>query len=181
MRAQPEIERYLNFAADKLDLKRDIQFDSQVQSAHYQEDTRSWRVTLDDGQSFTARFLVTAIGVLSAPTLPRIEGIEQFEGEAHHPARWPDRPVSFEGKRVAVIGTGSTGVQIIQEAAKTAAQLTVYQRTPNWCAPLHNSKISADEMESIRARYPEIMERCQESPRLLHSRPRPTLRIRCHS
>jgi len=161
---QPEIERYLNFVADKLDLRRDIRFDSHVQSAHYQEDTRSWRVTLDDGQSFTARFLVTAIGVLSAPTLPRIEGIERFKGEAHHPARWPDAPISFEGKRVAVIGTGSTGVQIIQEAAKTAAQLTVYQRTPNWCAPLHNSKISIEEMEAIRARYPEIMARCQETP-----------------
>ena len=95
--------------------------------------------------------------------MPRIEGIETFQGQSCHTARWPHEPVSFEGKRVAVIGTGATGVQTIQEVAKTAAHLTVFQRTPNWCAPLHNSQIDAAEMAEIRSRYPDIFKRCQET------------------
>ena len=83
-----------------------------------------------------------------------IEGVESFQGQSCHTARWPHEPVSFEGKRVAVIGTGATGVQTIQEVAKTAGRLTVFQRTPNWCAPLHNSKIDAEEMARIRTGYP---------------------------
>ena len=160
---QPETLRYLNHVADKFDLRRDIQFNSRVAAAHYQETSRSWDVTLEDGSHFTARFLITAVGPLSAPTMPTIPGVETFQGQSCHTARWPHEPVSFEGKRVAVIGTGATGVQTIQEVAKTAAQLTVFQRTPNWCAPLHNGKISAEEMAKIRARYAEIFQRCQET------------------
>ncbi|MBW8271486.1 flavin-containing monooxygenase [Caldovatus aquaticus] len=161
--AQPETLRYLNFVADKLDLRRDIRFRSRVTAAHYEEATRSWTVTLEDGTRHRARFLITAVGPLSAPTLPRIEGVETFRGEAYHTARWPHGPVSFAGKRVAVIGTGATGVQVIQEVAKTAAHLTVFQRTPNWCAPLHNRPITPEEMRRIRAGYPEIFRRCQET------------------
>ena len=95
--------------------------------------------------------------------MPRIEGVETFQGQSFHTARWPHEPVSFEGKRVAVIGTGATGVQTIQEVAKTAGHLTVFQRTPNWCAPLHNGKIDAEEMAQIRAGYPEMFKRCQET------------------
>ena len=95
--------------------------------------------------------------------MPKIDGIESFKGQSCHTARWPHEPVSFEGKRVAVIGTGATGVQTIQEVAKTAGHLTVFQRTPNWCAPLHNAQISKDEMAEIRGRYPEIFERCRET------------------
>jgi cation diffusion facilitator CzcD-associated flavoprotein CzcO len=160
---QPETLRYLNHVADKFDLRRDIQFSARVTSAHYQDASRSWVVTLEDGSRHTARFLVTAIGILSAHTMPNIEGVESFRGEACHTARWPHHQVSFEGKRVAVIGTGATGVQTIQEVAKTAQQLTVFQRTPNWCAPLHNRKIDAEEMQAIRARYPEIFARCLET------------------
>ena len=86
-----------------------------------------------------------------------------FAGEAYHTARWPHEPVSFAGKRVAVIGTGATGVQTIQEVAKTAGHLTVFQRTPNWCAPLHNSKIDAETMATIKRNYPEMFKRCQET------------------
>jgi cation diffusion facilitator CzcD-associated flavoprotein CzcO len=161
--AQPETLRYLNHVADKFELRRDIQFRSRVSAAHYQEETRSWGVTLEDGGRFCCRFLITAIGPLSAPTMPRIEGVDTFKGEAFHTARWPHEPVSFEGKRVAVIGTGATGVQTIQEVAKTAGHLTVFQRTPNWCAPLHNSKIDAEAMAQIRAGYPEMFSRCQET------------------
>jgi cation diffusion facilitator CzcD-associated flavoprotein CzcO len=160
---QPQTLRYLNHVADKFDLRRDIQFRSRVAAAHYNDDARHWSVTLEDGSQHTARFLITAIGPLSAPTMPRIEGIESFQGRSCHTARWPHEPVSFEGKRVAVIGTGATGVQTIQEVAKTAGHLTVFQRTPNWCAPLHNAEISKEEMAEIRGRYPEIFARCRET------------------
>ena len=160
---QPETLRYLNFVADKFDLRRDIQFRSRVTAAHYQEQTRSWDITLEDGSKHSARFLVTAIGPLSTPTMPRTEGVDSYKGEAYHTARWPHEPVSFEGKRVAVIGTGATGVQTIQEVAKTVGHLTVFQRTPNWCTPLHNSKIDEATQRKIKASYPEIFARCRET------------------
>jgi cation diffusion facilitator CzcD-associated flavoprotein CzcO len=160
---QPETERYLNHVADKFDLRRDIQFKSRVTAAHYREETRSWDVMLEDGRRYSTRFLVTAIGVLSAPTMPRIPGVETFRGQSCHTHYWPKEPVRFGGKRVAVIGTGATGVQTITEVAKTVGHLTVFQRTPQWCAPLHNGKISEGEMREIRANYPEIFARCQET------------------
>jgi cation diffusion facilitator CzcD-associated flavoprotein CzcO len=160
---QPETERYLNYVADKFDLRRDVRFKSRVTAAHYREETRSWDVMLEDGRRYSARFLVTAIGVLSAATMPRIPGVETFRGHSCHTHYWPKEPVSFEGKRVAVIGTGATGVQTITEVAKTVGHLTVFQRTPQWCAPLHNGKISEEEMRAIRADYPEIFARCQQT------------------
>ena len=160
---QPETLRYCKFVADKFDLRRDIQFRSRVTAAVYREDTRSWEITLEDGSRFATRFLITAIGPLSTPTLPKIEGIGDFKGQSFHTARWPKEPVDFKGKRVAVIGTGATGIQTIQEVAKTVGHLTVFQRTPNWAAPLHNAKISKAEMARIRAGYPEMFKRCQET------------------
>jgi cation diffusion facilitator CzcD-associated flavoprotein CzcO len=160
---QPETLRYLNFVADKFDLRSDIRFHSRVSRAHYQDETGHWDVTVEDGSRYRARFLITAIGPLSAPTMPRIDGVEAFRGEAFHTARWPHEPVNFAGKRVAVIGTGATGVQTIQEVAKTAGHLTVFQRTPNWCAPLHNSKIDEETQSRIKAGYPEMFERCRET------------------
>ncbi len=161
--AQPETERYLNYVADKFDLRRDIQFNSRVAAAHYSEETRSWDITLEDGRRYNTRFLITAVGVLSAPTMPRIPGVESFRGQSCHTHYWPNEPVKFERKRVAVIGTGATGVQTITEVAKTAGHLTVFQRTPQWSAPLHNAKISEEEMRRIRANYPEIFARCQQT------------------
>jgi cation diffusion facilitator CzcD-associated flavoprotein CzcO len=160
---QPETLRYLNHVADKFDLRRDIQFRSRVTAATYGEDTCGWNVTLHDGSRFRARFLITAIGPLSAPTLPRIQGVEVFQGQSFHTARWPHEPVDLAGKRVAVIGTGATGVQTIQTIAKTVGHLTVFQRTPNWCAPLHNSKIDAETQARIKSGYPEMFKRCQET------------------
>src|SRR6266850_1074739 len=161
--AQPETERYLNYVADKFDLRRDIQFKSRVAAARYQEDTRSWDVILEDGRRYTTRLLITAIGVLSAATMPRIPGVETFRGQSCHTHYWPKEPVPFEGKRVAVIGTGATGVQTITEVAKTVGHLTVFQRTPQWCAPLHNARITPEEMCRIRANYAEIFARCQQT------------------
>ncbi len=160
---QPETLRYLNLVADKFDLRRDIQFRSRVTAAIYGEDTRSWKVTLQDGSRFRARFLITAIGPLSAPTMPRIEGVDTFRGKSFHTARWPHEPVDFTGQRVAVIGTGATGVQTIQTIAGSVGHLTVFQRTPNWCAPLHNGKIDAAMQQKIKSGYPEMFKRCQET------------------
>ena len=160
---QPETLRYCKYVADKFDLRRDIQFKSRVTSAIYDEETRSWTVTIEDGSQFRTRFLVTAIGPLSTPTLPRIEGRDSFEGQSFHTARWPKDKVDLAGKRVAVIGTGATGVQTIQTIAGEVGHLTVFQRTPNWCAPLHNGKIDAETQKKIKAGYPELFARCQET------------------
>jgi cation diffusion facilitator CzcD-associated flavoprotein CzcO len=161
--AQPETLRYLNHVADRFDLRRDIQFSTRVSAAHYQEDSRSWQVTLQDGSKVSTRFLITAVGPLSAPTMPKIDGIDSFKGQSFHTYLWPHEKVDFAGKRVAVIGTGATGVQTIQTIAKDVGHLTVFQRTPNWAAPLNNSKISAEEMAEIKAGYPEMFKRCQET------------------
>jgi cation diffusion facilitator CzcD-associated flavoprotein CzcO len=176
--SQPENERYLNTVADKFDLRRDIQFNTLVTSAHYREDTRSWEIALADGSRHTTRFLVTAIGILSAPTMPNnIPGIASFKGQSCHTYNWPKEGVDFAGKRVGIIGTGATAVQAIQEIAKSVGHLAIFQRNPNWCAPLNNGRISKEEMRSIRARYPEILALCRTTPGCyIHSTdPRATL------
>jgi cation diffusion facilitator CzcD-associated flavoprotein CzcO len=161
--AQPETLRYCNFVADTLDLRRDIEFGCRVTAAHYDEVAGEWEIVIEDGRRARARFLLTAIGPLSAPTMPTIPGVETFRGEAYHTGRWPHDPVAFADKRVAVIGTGATGVQAITEIAKTVGHLSVFQRTPNWCAPLHNGPIDAATQARIRATYPEIFARCRAS------------------
>ena len=160
---QPETLRYCNYVADKFDLRRDIQFESRVASAIYRDETRSWDVTLTSGARHSCRFLITAIGPLSTPTLPRIAGRDSFKGQSFHTARWPKETVDFAGKRVAVIGTGATGIQTIQTIAGEVGHLTVFQRTANWAAPLHNGKIDAETQAKIKAGYPEIFARCQET------------------
>jgi cation diffusion facilitator CzcD-associated flavoprotein CzcO len=161
---QPDTLEYLNLVADKFDLRRDMQFRSTVKAAYWDDADNTWTVTLESGQQARARFLFTAIGILSAYTLPQIPGIESFRGPAYHPARWPHTPVDFAGKRVGIIGTGATAIQAIPEIAKVAGHLTVFQRRPNWAAPLHNSKISKEEMADIKSRYDEIYARCRETP-----------------
>lgn len=161
--AQPETLRYLNFVADKFDLRKDIQFDSRVTAAAYDKTENCWMIELEDGARARAQFLITAVGPLSAPTMPNIDGIDSFQGESYHTGTWPHDAVDFAGKRVAVIGTGATGVQVIQEVAKSAGHLTVFQRTPNWCAPLHNRPIDDETQRKIKAGYPEIFRKCSES------------------
>jgi cation diffusion facilitator CzcD-associated flavoprotein CzcO len=161
--AQPETLRYCNFVADKLDLRRDIEFGCRISAAVYDEVADEWEITSEDGRRARAPFLITAIGPLSVPTMPNVPGVESFRGEAYHTGQWPHEPVSFAGKRVAVIGTGATAVQAITEIAKTVGHLAVFQRTPNWCAPLHNSPIDAATQARIRATYPEIFARCRQS------------------
>jgi len=148
---QAENERYYNFVADKLDLRKDIQFNSKVIAARFLQDENQWEVEIEGGEKARARYMITAPGPLSAVQMPRIEGIDSFKGEYHHTARWPKTAVDFAGKRVGVIGTGATGVQVIQEVAKTAKQLTVFQLDANWCAPLNNSKITDAEQPALKA------------------------------
>lgn len=161
--AQPETLRYLNYVADKFDLRRDIEFDSRIARADWNEHQTQWRVETEAGRTAAARYLITAVGPISTPTMPDIPGIDEFEGEGYHTGLWPHEMVDLTGKHVAVIGTGATGVQVIQEVAKSARQLTVFQRRPNWCAPLHNSPIDAETQREIHASYPEIFARCRES------------------
>ena len=160
---QPETLRYLNLVADTFDLRRDIQFNSRVTAATYDEPSNTWEVELEGGGHATCRFLVLAIGGLSVPRMPAIEGRETFEGQSFHTFEWPHEPVELAGKRVAVIGTGATAVQLIPEVAKDSAQLTVFQRRPNWCAPLNNGPITPEEMERIKATYDEIFANCDQN------------------
>ena len=165
---QPENLKYCNFIADKFDLRRDITFGARVKSARWDDATGEWEVAFENGDRARARFLITAIGPLSSPTMPTIPGVADFKGEAWHAGLWPHEsetkgPVSFAGKRVAVIGTGASGVQTITEIAKTVGHLTVFQRQPNWCGPLRNSRIAPEAMEKIRANYAEIFAQCREN------------------
>src|ERR1700754_1013241 len=162
--AQPENLKYLHYVADKFDLRRHMQFNCVVESAYFDDASVIWRLTLNDGRDLTCRFFIPAVGVLSAPTLPRYEGLNSFRGDSFHTYNWPQREIDFTGKRVAVIGTGATGVQIIGAIAGMVGDLTVFQRRPNWCAPLHNSEISPREMAAIKARYDDIFAICARSP-----------------
>jgi cation diffusion facilitator CzcD-associated flavoprotein CzcO len=161
--SQPENLKYCQYVASKFDMYKAIQFSTRVSSAHWQEESRSWKIATEAGEEVTSRFFITAVGPLSVPTMPRGLDPAKFKGESCHTAKWPQQPVSFEGKRVAVIGTGATGVQTIQEVVKTAKHVTVFQRTPNWCCPLHNSPVTNEEMAEIRKNYAAIFKRCNET------------------
>jgi len=165
---QPETERYLNFVADKFNLRKDIQFESRVAKATWDEAANQWDIELEDGSTASAQFLISATGPLNAHQLPRIDGIDSFKGDWAHTARYPKngfggRGNDFSGKRVGVIGTGATGVQVIQEVAKTADELYVFQMAPEWCAPLHNSPITDKEMADIKANYKKLFAFCGET------------------
>ncbi|HKU98191.1 MAG TPA: NAD(P)/FAD-dependent oxidoreductase, partial [Vineibacter sp.] len=161
---QPENLRYLNHVADKFDLRKYMQFNCRVDGARYDEAENLWHVRVSDGRDLTCRFLVLTLGLLSIPTLPRLEGLGSFKGQAFHTFHWPHEPVDMTGKRVAVVGTGATGIQVIGEIADKVGHLTVFQRRPNWSAPLNNAPISETEMAAIRARYDEIFATCARTP-----------------
>jgi cation diffusion facilitator CzcD-associated flavoprotein CzcO len=160
---QPENERYLNYVADKFDLRRDIQFNSHVTSAVFDEQAKRWDVGLENGQHFRTQFLVAAVGILSARYIPPFEAIDSFKGESYHTSRWPKEKVDFTGKRVGVIGTGATAVQMIPIIAKEVGHLTVFQRTPNYCAPLRNSLVTEETQRRFKETYPEIHKRIRET------------------
>jgi len=162
--AQPETLRYLQHVTERFSLRPHMRFGCRVVRNSWDAAAERWTVELEDGRRFTCRLLMTAIGLLSAATLPRYPGIETFQGRSFHTYNWPHEPVDFAGKRVAVIGTGATGVQVISAINDKVGSLTVFQRRPNWCAPLHNGPISEEEMADIKARYDEIFARCRETP-----------------
>ncbi|GAA1948246.1 NAD(P)/FAD-dependent oxidoreductase [Nocardioides panacihumi] len=161
---QPEIERYLNYAVDRFDLRGLINLEQRVSSAVWDATDRRWTVTTDSGRVWRARYVVTALGILSAPAFPKIPGLEDFRGEWAHTGLWPAEGVDFKNKRVAVIGTGSSGVQIIPIIAGEAESLVVLQRRPNWCTPINNFDITPERMLDIRNRIDEIFEATQLSP-----------------
>ena len=155
---QPEIIRYLNFVADRLDLKRDIKFDTRVVAADYDEARNRWDVTTEAGEQFSAKYLITAVGCLSTTNVPKFEGLETFAGDWYHTGAWPHEGVDFTGKRVIQIGTGSTGIQAIPVIAETAGHLTVMQRTPQFSVPARNAPLTDEFRQWVKAHYPEIHE-----------------------
>jgi cation diffusion facilitator CzcD-associated flavoprotein CzcO len=161
--AQPEIERYLHHVADKFDLQRDIEFNARIASATYDKDSNRWTLKAENGVEATAKYFICATGLLSAFQLPDYKGVETFGGLSLHSARWPKEPVDFTGKRVGVIGTGPTGVQIIQSVAPECKELTVFQRTANWATPLRNRPITDEEQIELKAKADEIFAICKRS------------------
>lgn len=159
---QPETERYLHHVVKKFDLRRHMQFNCRVVTAAYDRTTNCWSVKLSDGRTLTTCFLITAIGLLSIPTKPRYRGIESFKGVSFH-TYGGFKPVDFRDKRVAVIGTGASGVQVISAIADKVGDLTVFQRRPNWCAPLGNGPITPHEMEQIKRSYEQVFEKCRST------------------
>jgi len=160
---QPENERYLNYVADKFDLKRDIQFNTRVSKAVYDEPKNRWQIKTLDGRRYEAQFFITAVGLLSAGYIPDFKGIHSFKGKWTHTGRWPKEGMDLAGKRVGVIGTGATAVQLIPIIAQEVEHLTVFQRTANFCAPLRNGLIDDETQREIKANYPEIFKRCNET------------------
>ena len=160
---QDEILKYINHVADHLDLRRDIQFNTRVTQGEFQSTSNTWNVQTSDGQTHTARFLITATGCLSASRVPDVPGLNDFKGQWFHTGQWPKKPVDFKGKRVGVIGTGSSGIQIIPMIAKEAKELVVFQRTPNFSIPAWNRPLSIAEQDAWKLNYAEYRQRARNS------------------
>lgn len=159
--AQPEIEQYLNFVVDSFDLRRDIRFNTRVERARYLSECDRWDVDLGNGDSVLARNLVLAVGSYSEPVAPDIRGLDQFEGEIYFTSRWPDTPVDFAGKRVGVVGTGSSGCQVVTALSRrdNVQHVYVFQRTPNFAVPLRNEPMDPDFEREFKSRYEDFRKR----------------------
>ena len=160
---QPEILRYLEHVAKRHDLKRDIQFNTRVTSAEFDETTKLWEVHTDQGEEVTAKYLITAVGCLSDTNLPQFKGLEKFRGKWYHTSRFPHGGIDFTAKRVAIVGTGATAVQAIPEIAQQAKRLTVFQRTANYCAPARNGKVDPERVRARKADYDGVVKRIRQS------------------
>jgi cyclohexanone monooxygenase len=163
--SQGEIHSYLRHVADRLGLRAGITFETRVTAARWDEDGKTWTVTTNTGEVVRSRHLAMASGPLSAPIRPRFPGIDTFKGESYHTGQWPKEPVSFAGKRVAVIGTGSSGVQVIPEIAKTAGQLFVFQRTAHFSIPARNGPTDEEKRAHWQANFPELRRIAREQSR----------------
>jgi cyclohexanone monooxygenase len=162
---QPEILAYANHVADRFNLRPDIQFDTRVERAEFDERANVWSVTTSDGKTVTARFMVLATGCLSNARKPDIRGLDGFKGKVYHTGHWPHEPVDFTGQRVAVIGTGSSGIQSVPVIAEQASQLTVFQRTANFSIPARNAVLTEEERNWFRQNYPQIRRFAREEAR----------------
>jgi cyclohexanone monooxygenase len=162
---QPEILKYANHVADRFNLRSDIQFNTRVERAEFDENANTWSVTTSDGKTVTAKYVVLATGCLSNARMPEIKGLDRFEGKVYHTGHWPHEEVDFTGQRVAVIGTGSSGIQSVPIIAEQASQLTVFQRTANFSIPARNAVLTEDERQWFRAKYPEIRRFAREEAR----------------
>ncbi|MEM6846516.1 MAG: NAD(P)/FAD-dependent oxidoreductase [Pseudomonadota bacterium] len=151
-----EIRRYLNFVADKFELRSDIQLDTAVAGAAFDEDANQWVIATEGGDTFRARFFISAVGCLSNANVPDVPGLERFEGNWYHTGQWPHEGVDLSGKRVGQIGTGSTGIQVAPEVAKVAAHLTVFQRTANYSVPARNAPLTEEFKRDVKENYREI-------------------------
>jgi cation diffusion facilitator CzcD-associated flavoprotein CzcO len=160
---QPEIMAYLNHVADRFDLRRDIRLGTRVVSAEFDDGSARWHITTDAGERLTCRFLVTAVGCLSTANVPAIPGLDTFAGEWFHTGRWPHEGVDLAGRRVGIVGTGSTGIQAIPVIAEQAAHLTVFQRTANYSIPARNGPESVESRQAIKDDYAEIRRVQRES------------------
>jgi cyclohexanone monooxygenase len=162
---QHEILRYANHVADRFKLRPDIQLNTRVDRANFDESANSWSVTTSDGRTVTAKYFVLATGCLSNARMPDIKGLSDFKGKVYHTGHWPHEPVDFTGQRVAVIGTGSSGIQAVPVIAEQASHLTVFQRTANFSIPARNAALTSEEREAVRAKYPEIRRFAREEAR----------------
>ncbi|MDM0069989.1 NAD(P)/FAD-dependent oxidoreductase [Variovorax sp. J31P207] len=160
---QAEILRYINHVADRFDLRSDIQLETRVTAAHYDEAKHLWTVKTDRGEELVARFLISAAGCLSAGRVPTIPGLDSFEGKWYHTGNWPHDTVDFTRQRVGVIGTGSSGIQAIPAIAQQAGEVVVFQRTPNFSIPAWNRPLSAVEQQEWKAKYPEYREQARKT------------------
>ena len=162
--SQPELLAYFNFVADRLDLRKHYQFNTRIVSAVWDAARKLWSVTTDRGETVEATYCVMATGPLSVPRDPDIPGIERYTGELLRAGRWPHHPVSYDGKRVGVIGTGSTGIQVVQEVGRQAGELHVFQRTPSFTMPMRNQKLDPDYVTEVKRNYVGIREVARNSP-----------------
>lgn len=160
---QPEILKYLNFVADKFDLRPGIQFSTRVTSASFDEETNRWNIQTDQGDQVSAKYFITGVGCISTANIPNIKGMDNFEGELYHTGHWPHEKVDFTGKRVGVIGTGSSGIQSIPVIAKEAKHLTVFQRTPQYSVPAKNHPYTAEFLEKSKENYHSMRELMRNS------------------
>jgi cyclohexanone monooxygenase len=161
--SQPEILRYINHVADRFDLRRDIQLETRVTAAHFDEATDRWTVRTDRGHEVSARFCIMATGCLSTTQTPKFEGLEDFKGKWYHTGYWPHEGVDFTGQRVGVVGTGSSAIQSIPIIAAQAAHLFVFQRTPNFSVPAHNAPLDPEYERMVKASYAEFRRQARES------------------
>lgn len=161
---QPEIESYLNFVIDKFDLRKRIAFNQRVVSAEFNKSAAYWNLTTEQGETFTAKYVISATGGLSIPNYPELDGLDTFSGQALHTGAWPHDPVDFTGKKVAIIGNGPSGAQLLPAIVDKVEHVHLYQRTPTWCTPLNNAPLTEEKFTWLKDNFEEVADKLYNSP-----------------